>query len=57
MFYTGLQIITKKIFQNMKQKFPINDVWKNLIVNKNLNGSIIKSKIFHIGDKKTLVSL
>ena len=57
MFYTGLQIITKKIFQNMKQKFPINDVWKNLIVNKNLNGSIIKSKIFHIGDKKTFVSL
>lgn len=56
-FYSGLQIVSKNVFQNTTNIFPMNKVWKKLIVNKNINGSIINSNILHIGDKNSLQKL
>ncbi len=52
-FYSGLQIVSKEIFENTKDIFSMNYVWNNLIKTNNLIGSVSKSKILHIGDKKT----
>ena len=56
-FYSGLQIVSKNIFQNMEEIFSMNIIWNKLIEDKNLNGAIIKSKILHIGDKNSLDNL
>ena len=45
-FYSGLQIVSKKIFKKKSIFFPINDIWNDLIPEKNLKGSLIHSKIF-----------
>ena len=52
-FYSGLQILSKTIFENSKKIFPMHDIWNNLIIDKNLEGSLVKSKILHIGDKSS----
>ena len=56
-FYTGIQILSKNIFQNTTNIFSINNIWNNLIINKNLKGSFIQSKILHVGDKKSFSEL
>ena len=56
-FYTGIQILSKNIFQNTSNIFSINDIWNNLIINKKLKGSFIQSKILHVGDKKSFYEL
>jgi len=56
-FYTGIQILSKNIFHNTTNIFSINDIWNNLIINKNLKGSFIQSKILHVGDKKSFYEL
>ena len=56
-FYTGIQILSKNIFQNTTNIFSINNIWNNLIINKNLKGSFIQSKILHVGDKKSFYEL
>ena len=56
-FYTGIQILSKNIFQNTANNFSINNIWNNLIINKNLKGSFIQSKILHVGDKKSFYEL
>ena len=56
-FYTGIQILSKNIFQNTTNIFSINDIWNNLIINKKLKGSFIQSKILHVGDKKSFSEL
>ena len=50
-FYAGLQILNPIIFQEYnKKKFSINDIWDILIKRNVLEGIIMKSKLFHIGD-------
>ena len=52
-FYSGLQILSKDVFQKMPKVFSMNDIWNGLIIDKQLKGSIMPSKILHIGDKKS----
>ncbi len=53
MYYSGLQIVHRSIFNNFINNFPINQVWDQLIKENKLRGEIIQSKILHIGDKKS----
>ena len=53
-FYSGFQILSQKIFYKTPKIFPMNDVWNNLIISKNLKGSLINSKILHVGDKNSI---
>ena len=53
LYYSGLQIVSKNIFNNRKEIFPMNEIWTNLIKKKRITGYIIPSKIRHIGDKKS----
>ena len=51
LYYSGLQIINPLIFNLIEEKsFSINTLWDILIANQNLQGKILDSKIFHIGD-------
>ena len=43
--------MSKKIFNSTAKSFSMNDIWNNLIIDKNLNGQLLESKIMHIGDK------
>ena len=53
-FFSGLQILNPKIFENFEyDKFSMNKIWDKLILEKKLKARIMKSKLFHIGDKKT----
>lgn len=56
-FFSGLQIVNKKIFEASKFIFPINDIWNKLIINKSLKGELSRSNILHIGDKNSFVKL
>ena len=53
LYYSGLQIVSKNIFNNRKEIFPMNEIWTKLIKKKRITGYIIPSKIRHIGDKKS----
>ena len=53
LYYSGLQIVSKNIFNNRKKIFPMNEIWTKLIKKKQITGYIIPSKIRHIGDKKS----
>ena len=51
--YTGCQIISKKIFQNINKKiFSINDIWNKYIKNENLYGYESKIEFLHLTDKE-----
>ncbi len=51
LYYTGLQIINPNIFKLIDDKFfSLNLLWDLMITNKNLEGKILNSNIFHIGD-------
>ena len=56
-YYSGLQIVSRNIFQNTETNFSINDIWNKLILEKKLKGELIKSNILHIGDKNSLNKL
>ena len=56
-FYSGLQIVSKNIFQNSKKIFSMNQIWDRLISSRNLTGGILNSKIFHVGDKSSFHKL
>ncbi len=56
-YYSGIQIVNKNIFENSTKIFPMNDVWNKIIDNQQLNGSIMESKILHIGDKNSFDNL
>ena len=56
-FYSGIQVVSKNIFQKFNKIFSMNDVWQNLINNKNLKGGLIESEILHIGDKYSFDNL
>ena len=51
--YSGLQIVSKKIFNNSSNNFSMYKIWNDLIVSNNLKGSFINSKVLHIGDKRS----
>ncbi len=57
MFYSGLQIVSKNIFETKTKTFSMNEVWNNLIINKQLKGSLMLSNIIHVGDKNSFVEL
>tara|TARA_Y100001970_G_C14230443_1_gene858300 strand:+ start:2251 stop:2955 length:705 start_codon:yes stop_codon:yes gene_type:complete len=47
--YTGLQIISPKVFKGIKKKvFSINSIWDKLILKKQLNGHKSKINFVHI---------
>ncbi|PPR46174.1 MAG: D-glycero-alpha-D-manno-heptose 1-phosphate guanylyltransferase [Alphaproteobacteria bacterium MarineAlpha5_Bin8] len=53
-FYSGLQIINPVIFENYSiEKFSINEIWDELIIKKKLEGCIMNSNLFHLGDINT----
>ena len=56
-YYSGFQIVCKRVFKKSPKIFPMNQVWKNLIIEKNLKGGLIKSKLLHVGDKNTFDQL
>ena len=51
--YSGLQIVSKNIFEQTPTIFSMNKVWNNLINEKKLFGDFMRSNIIHIGDKNT----
>ena len=56
-FYSGLQIVSKNIFDKRSNIFSMNDIWNNLIGDKNLKGELIQSNILHVGDKNSFEHL
>jgi len=53
-FYSGLQILNPKIFENiLSNKFSMNIIWNKLILEKKLKAKIMKSKLYHVGDIKS----
>ena len=47
--YTGCQILNKHVFKNKKiDNFPINEIWFNLIKDKQMNGFESKIKFYHV---------
>ena len=51
--FTGIQILNRKIFQNTKKNiFSMNDIWNNLISEKNILGLKSKKKFYHINNLK-----
>ena len=55
LYYSGIQIVSKNIFNNRKKIFPMNEIWTKLIKKNQINGYVIPSKIRHIGDKKSIL--
>ena len=51
--YSGLQIVSKNIFDETPTIFSMNKVWNNLIIEKKLLGDFMRTNIVHIGDKNT----
>ncbi len=56
-FYSGIQIVSRTIFKETNRTFSMNKIWNSLIIDKKLEGSIITSKILHLGDKKSFHKL
>ena len=49
--YTGLQIINKNLFNDIKEKkFSMNTIWENEIKKNNLNGFESTKEFFHVTD-------
>ena len=49
--YTGLQIINKNLFNDIKEKkFSMNTIWENEIKKNNLNGFESKKQFVHLTD-------
>ena len=55
LYFSGLQIVSKNIFNNRKKIFPMNEIWTKLIKKYQIKGYVIPSKIRHIGDKKSIL--
>ena len=48
------QIINSDIFSEIEEKrFSMNNIWDSLIAKMQLEGKIMNSSIYHIGDLKT----
>jgi|TARA_B110001450_G_C17544992_1_gene450183 MurNAc alpha-1-phosphate uridylyltransferase len=47
--FTGCQIINKKLIKDIKiKKFPINEIWNNLVKKNKLYGFEDKNKFYHV---------
>ena len=57
LYFSGLQIVSKNIFNNRKKIFPMNEIWVRLIKKNQIKGYVIPSKIRHIGDKKSIFEI
>ena len=57
LYYSGFQIVSKNIFEGTPDSFSMNEVWKRLIVDKKLKGSLTQSDILHVGDKNSFDKL
>ena len=53
MYYSGFQIVSRKIFNKTPKIFPMNEIWNDLILKKKLKAEIMNSNIKHIGDKNS----
>ena len=53
LYYSGLQIVSKNIFNNRKKIFTMNEIWTKLLKKNQIKGYVVPSKIRHIGDKKS----
>ena len=54
LYFSGLQIVNPNIFKMFESKsFSMNLVWNYLILKKKLEGKIMNSILFHIGDKNS----
>ena len=53
MYYSGFQIVSRKIFNKTPKIFPMNQIWNDLILKKKLKAEIMNSNITHIGDKNS----
>ena len=52
--FVGMQILDRKVFKGTKKKiFSMNEVWDNLISEKNILGLKSKQKFYHLNTKKT----
>ena len=51
--YSGIQIVSKNIFEQTPTIFSMNKVWNNLINEKKIFENFMRSNIRHIGDKNT----
>ena len=50
--FTGMQILSRKIFKKTKKKiFSMNEIWDNLIPEKNILGLKSKEKFYHLNSK------
>ena len=55
LFYSGIQILSLKIFKNYVLKnFSFNLIWDDLILQNSLQGIVMNSQFYHIGDQKSL---
>ena len=54
LFYSGFQVVSRDIFELNQKVIPMNMIWDKLIKKQKLNGEVASSKIFHIGDKKSI---
>ena len=57
-FYSGLQKLNPSIFSHFNEtKFSMNKVWDYLISKRKLSGTLMTSKLFHIGDINTYIDI
>ena len=50
--FTGMQILDRKIFKETKKKiFSMNEIWNNLILEKNILALKSKQKFYHLNNK------
>ncbi len=50
--FTGMQILDRKVFKDTKKKiFSMNEIWDNLILEKNILALQSKQKFYHLNNK------
>ena len=52
--FTGMQILDRKVFKKTKKTvFSMNEIWNDLITEKNILGLKSKQKFYHLNNKQT----
>jgi len=56
--FTGMQILNRKVFKKTEKTiFSMNEIWNNLISEKNILGLKSKQKFYHLNSKKAYEEL
>ncbi len=56
--FTGIQILNRKIFKKTKKKiFSMNEIWNDLIAEKNILGLKSEQKFYHLNSKNVYEKL